>query len=376
MYVAIDRKPENGCEIQNACCGRSTVMLRLKIVKTAEEEATHLEEDQVGLLHGTKVLLSLIEPWIYSRRTVLGDSYFASVGAAEKLASLGLGFIGVVKTATKRFPMRYLSQLELQVRGDRKGVVHRNEAGTPDMLAFVWMDKNRRYFIATSSSLQVGVPYVRDRWRQVDQTPNAMAERVELTVPQPKACEIYYSGCGKIDQHNRHRQGSLNLEKKLQVKDWAKRVNTSIFGMIVVDTWLVFDGCTDAKETQKDFYALLAEELIDNVFDNGRGLRERSPEQGQRDSLSMYDAGQLQVGFGPHVTPTKRKRKLHDGTDTRHLLQGRCVVCRAKTSGQCSQCNDDYGGKVQNCRVRTPWICDSRTRRPCFATHMTEHSEH
>ena len=38
MYVAIDRKPENGCEIQNAACGHSGVMIRLKIVKTAEEE--------------------------------------------------------------------------------------------------------------------------------------------------------------------------------------------------------------------------------------------------------------------------------------------------------------------------------------------------
>ena len=37
MYVAINRKPENGCEIQNAACGHSGVMIRLKIVKTAEE---------------------------------------------------------------------------------------------------------------------------------------------------------------------------------------------------------------------------------------------------------------------------------------------------------------------------------------------------
>ena len=29
-YVAIDRKPENGCEIQNSACGVSGVLLRLK----------------------------------------------------------------------------------------------------------------------------------------------------------------------------------------------------------------------------------------------------------------------------------------------------------------------------------------------------------
>jgi len=33
FYVAIDRKPENGCEIQNSCCAKSGIMMRLKVVK-------------------------------------------------------------------------------------------------------------------------------------------------------------------------------------------------------------------------------------------------------------------------------------------------------------------------------------------------------
>jgi len=39
FYVAIDRKPEDGCEIQNSCCAKSGIMLRLKIVKSPVEEA-------------------------------------------------------------------------------------------------------------------------------------------------------------------------------------------------------------------------------------------------------------------------------------------------------------------------------------------------
>jgi hypothetical protein len=38
MYVAIDRKPENGCEIQSAACGQSGIMIRLTLVKIADEE--------------------------------------------------------------------------------------------------------------------------------------------------------------------------------------------------------------------------------------------------------------------------------------------------------------------------------------------------
>jgi len=38
MYVAIDRKPENGCEIQNSCCAKSNIMLQMKLVTTNTED--------------------------------------------------------------------------------------------------------------------------------------------------------------------------------------------------------------------------------------------------------------------------------------------------------------------------------------------------
>jgi Transposase IS4 len=39
MYVAIDRKPEDGLEIQDSCCAKSGILLQLKLVKTAEANA-------------------------------------------------------------------------------------------------------------------------------------------------------------------------------------------------------------------------------------------------------------------------------------------------------------------------------------------------
>ena len=240
MYVAIDRKPENGCEIQNAACGRSGVMLRLKIVKTAEEENASAEADDDGNNHGTNVLKFLVEPWVRTDRCICADSYFASVNAVTVMRTMGLRFIGVVKTATKKFPMSYLSNLELVQRGDYKGLVARGTDGQPTMLSFVWMDRDRRYFVASASSLDSGVPYSRNRWRQVSLELDALPENVELTIPQPKAAEVYYRTCGVIDQHNRHRQDNLKTEKKLETKKWDMRVNLTIFSMIVVDTWLVY----------------------------------------------------------------------------------------------------------------------------------------
>ena len=102
MYVAIDRKPENGCEIQNAACGCSGVMIRLKIVKTAEEENASVVTEDDGNNHGTNVLKFLVEPWVRTDRCVCADSYFTSVNAVTVLRMMGLRFIGVVKTATKK----------------------------------------------------------------------------------------------------------------------------------------------------------------------------------------------------------------------------------------------------------------------------------
>ena len=123
MYVVIDRKPENGCEIQNAACGRSGVMIRLKVVKTAEEENASAVTDDDGNNHGTNVLKFLVEPWVRMDHCVCANSYFASVNAVTVMRMMGLHFIRVVKTATKKFPMSYLSNLELVQHGDYKGLV-------------------------------------------------------------------------------------------------------------------------------------------------------------------------------------------------------------------------------------------------------------
>ena len=44
MYVAIERRPVNGCEIQNSCDSRSQVMMQLKLVKSEADEDRYLAE--------------------------------------------------------------------------------------------------------------------------------------------------------------------------------------------------------------------------------------------------------------------------------------------------------------------------------------------
>ena len=64
QYIAIDRKPENGCEIHNAADGVFDIMMQLKLVKTSSEEDLHSPEEHYVLLHVTKVMLNIFQTWV------------------------------------------------------------------------------------------------------------------------------------------------------------------------------------------------------------------------------------------------------------------------------------------------------------------------
>lgn len=211
----------------------------------------------------------------------------------------------------------------------------------------------------------------------MDQTENADPELVELVVKQPLACEIYYETCGLIDQHNRHRQDTLQLEKKIETKDWATRIGTTLFGMMIVDTWLVFKGATCSSESQQDFYTYLAEELIDNTYDQVGGASSTRTRSSTTTSPEIVNkaTGAGKSGIYTHLTPTKRKRKTKDGVFTNHSLQGRCRMCGLKTRYVCSTCNDDlqvHHGETPNQTSAVQWICHTETDRMCFPEHVTE----
>ena len=82
MYMEIYRKPDNGAEIQNSACGRSDIMMQLRIVKSENNEEEQ-QDDRDNLPHGTKVLKEILMPWANTDRIICADSYFAAVPSAE-----------------------------------------------------------------------------------------------------------------------------------------------------------------------------------------------------------------------------------------------------------------------------------------------------
>lgn len=104
MNIAMDRKPENGCnKIQDSCDGETgIIMLQLKLVKTKTEEDRRVglvpdgEGDSTECINtGTKVVLELVEPWTNTDmpQVVLGDSVFASLPTYDVMKKHGLRFM-------------------------------------------------------------------------------------------------------------------------------------------------------------------------------------------------------------------------------------------------------------------------------------------
>ena len=209
------------------------------------------------------------------------------------------------------------------------------------MYVFVWIDRNRRYFITNTSSFSHGTLYTRILKRHVapieSQEPPA---QVEFTINQPKAAEMYYNTCGNIDHQNRRRHDNLRLERKVETNDWSKRVNPSILGIIVVDTFLCYNQLVDKIKKEGDFYLRLAEELIDNKYDSIQ-LRPRNCTAEETPSLEAIGKyGRPRSGIRIHLTPTKRRSKGSNIV----LHQGMCKICKAKSSHECSVCVDkNYG---------------------------------
>jgi hypothetical protein len=142
----------------------------------------------------------------------------------------------------------------------------------------------------------------------------------------------------------------------------------SIFAMCVVDAYILMTGCRGTNsgfENSREFFQKLAEELIDNTFDQ-RALRKRAERHAaSRDPLRRLSTN---TSLSPSkqmiaVTPTKRYKKKN----LKHRHQGRCQSCGSMTVYVCRACQ-----KYQpDTRSKQYWICN-RPGQTCMGDHIVK----
>ena len=207
-YVAIDRKPEAGCEFWMLADGDSGISLRVEYVASEADCATRQYEGEYG--HGTAVTMRMVQHYAGSARHVVGDSYFSSVQCAHALFTrLGLYYTGMVKSATAGYPREPLSTVVLPAERGSWQSMRKVVDGVP-MVASVWADRNRKYFISTCGSTTDAAPIERVRWHQ---TPYG-TERQTRVIPIHRLGAEYFAYRDIVDQHNRSHQDTLNLWRK------------------------------------------------------------------------------------------------------------------------------------------------------------------
>ena len=147
-----------------------------------------------------------------------------------------------------------------------------------------------------------------------------------VTVPQPEVAATYYSCAAQIDQQNRCRQEYLRLEQKFVTHDWSQRVNLSLLGMCLVDTWISHTGARGPAATLKQaaFHQELAIGLIDNSLDT-TGHRPRG-EPSAAVAAAAADQPPAVYGVSTHFAPTTKRRRSTGSGPSSHLAQRDCRV--------------------------------------------------
>lgn len=126
---------------------------------------------------GTALLLRLSKQWRGTGRIIIADSAFASVKSAVNLKKEnGLFFLGLVKTASRKFPKAHLNSLEMERRGDH-AVFTARESGV-DLRAVTWnegkKDKHgkivKKNIVATCGTTLPAPPHFKRRWNTTTST--------------------------------------------------------------------------------------------------------------------------------------------------------------------------------------------------------------
>jgi hypothetical protein len=179
----------------------------------------------------------------------------------------------------------------------------------------------------------------------------------------PKMIVQYYKGDGTIDFHNRVGVDEVRLERNILTKDWARRFNLSIFGMICVNASLFYQRIVhehNKKGSYCEFFGSLADELINNT----QGICTTQT------AIENQAAEVADVVKPPSLRWTDwMKKKKGSGGGKEGVSQGRCghKSCKVYSSKVCSKCTHP-----SDLLQKQFWFCNHTARggSECWKEHL------
>jgi hypothetical protein len=265
MHVTkIQRKPKGvGVEFKSCADGGSHVLLQLEIQKS--KLANQNKRFAAEYPFHVAVVLRLVAHWFGTGRRIIADAAFSSLATCTALLLNGLFYLGIVKTATKGYPVQFCKNWEGQnpVRGDHRSISTtvnvRGEARK--VISSLWCSKRDQVkkLIGTCSTTLNGDAIRVQRSKRVlvevdeeekddadndDEGGDAPApqgiwvtQRAIVPTDRPKIAQDLFEDFGAIDLHDRYRQGILKLEMVWRTRFMWQRLFATIEGMIVTDAY-------------------------------------------------------------------------------------------------------------------------------------------
>jgi hypothetical protein len=359
----IVRKPKGvGMEIKNLCDVDSNVMLKLEIV--ADKKEMSERDYSAALGAGTALLLRLTKEYSGTGRVVIADSAFASVKSAVELKKKhGLDFIGLVKTASRKFPKQYFTDLDMKVRGDHVVLVAMED--DVNLMAVSWnegkKDKTtekivKKNIISTCGTTLAGQAHKKRRW-QVHE--DGTISKVTIDIKRPRVTEEYFTGAQAIDVHNHYRQGTLALEAR-RTNRWDWRFFQTFLGIVEVDAYVAYKRFCPGKQDVTHNQFLLS--VIDYLLNNKIGVPDTAPVL--RPRAARAQAEQAEAVVGMHDLQAL-ETAAYFAEKKRGVLT--CRVCKMKCYWYCATCSSDA-----TCAKGLAALCGPGTGRDCFVTHQTQ----
>ena len=364
----IIRKPKGvGMEVKNLADCDSGIMCSMEIMAPKSEMRQREFTNRYGA--GTALLLRLCESLRGSGRVIVADSAFASVKSACALKThLGLYFHGLVKTAHRMFPKKYLQTVEIPERGGH--VVLTAKVLDVDLRAVAWNDGKkdkktgeiiRKNFVASCGITLPGVGHRKRRWTVDD---DGHASTYLKTIPRPQLVEDYFDGAQRIDVHNHLRQGraGIALERR-PAQTWVIRFFQSFIGTVEVDSFLAYQRFCPGKGSipHNEFLRSLTQDLLDNKIGCAPDAAVLRPRACDHDLHS------------PHSLKCLRHCKYYIAKAAAAASLGikgpqcvlKCRVCGKNASMYCLPCSDDVT-KTRGIFA----LCGPKTGRACFDKHQ------
>ena len=197
--------------------------------------------------------------------TYLADAWFGSVDAVLAAEQQGVGLVCIVKTASNRYPKKYLKDTMKDCPPGSYLALQTTVQGV-DLVALEYKYSRRKVlcflFQKGYGSIKPGKPYVA-KWK------NSHNNTISKEIPRPDVVARYFQNSNKIDVHNQSRQHDLRLEKCWVTRCGVCRIVTTIIGICVVDAWKTYRHHLHPRHRHHDlelidFVSILAKDLLTN----------------------------------------------------------------------------------------------------------------